>query len=109
MDSATAAPNARRSGATADVESVDVESTAAGRQAAAMATSKNELRLTIPGVGDLRGPSLDQLAFLAGIATLAIFELIEWPVAVVLGVGHVLARNRHHALLRDFGEALDKA
>jgi hypothetical protein len=27
----------------------------------------------------------------------------------VLGVGHVLVHNRHHALLRDFGEALDEA
>jgi hypothetical protein len=46
---------------------------------------------------------------LGGITALALLEIIEWPVAAVLAVGHVLAHNRHHALLRDFGEALDHA
>jgi hypothetical protein len=46
---------------------------------------------------------------LGGIATLAVLEIIEWPIAVVLTAGHILAHNRHHVLLREFGEALDKA
>jgi hypothetical protein len=54
-------------------------------------------------------PPLDQIAFMGGIATLAVIQIIEWPVAAVLTVGHILAHNRHHALLRDFGEALDEA
>jgi hypothetical protein len=54
-------------------------------------------------------PPLDQIAFMGGIATLAVIGIIEWPVAAVLTVGHILAHNRHHALLRDFGEALDEA
>jgi hypothetical protein len=54
-------------------------------------------------------PPLEQIAFMGGIATLAVIGIIEWPVAAVLTVGHILAHNRHHALLRDFGEALDEA
>jgi hypothetical protein len=67
------------------------------------------IHIELPGIGHLHLPPLDQVAFLGGIATLALIEVIEWPVAAVLTVGHVLAHNRHHALLRSFGEALDEA
>ncbi|MCU1627238.1 MAG: hypothetical protein JWP64_2187 [Pseudonocardia sp.] len=80
-----------------------------GREAAASATAKNVIHIELPGIGHLHLPPLDQVAFLGGIATLALIEVIEWPVAAVLTVGHVLANNRHHALLRSFGEALDEA
>lgn len=53
-------------------------------------------------------PSTDQLAFLAGLGVLATFEIIEWPVAVILGVGHALALDHRHRLLADFGEALEE-
>jgi hypothetical protein len=80
-----------------------------GREAAASATAQNEIHIELPGIGHLHMPPLDQVAFLGGIATLALIEIIEWPVAAVLTVGHILAHNRHHALLRSFGEALDEA
>lgn len=80
-----------------------------GTQAAARAIASNSVDVEVPGVGRFRLPSLDQIAFLGGIATLAVLELIEWPVAMVLAAGHILAHNRHHVLLREFGEALDKA
>lgn len=79
------------------------------REAAATAAAQNSIHVEIPNVGHLHLPPLDQIAFIGGIAALAVIQIVEWPVAVVLTVGHVLAHNRHHALLRDFGEALDKA
>jgi hypothetical protein len=82
---------------------------AVGAQAVAKAIASNSVDVEIPGIGRFRLPSLDQIAFLGGIAALAVLELIEWPVAMVLAAGHILARNRHHVLLREFGEALDKA
>lgn len=54
-------------------------------------------------------PPVDQLAFLAGLGFLAAFELIEWPIALAIGVGHELARSRHGKVLREFGEALEEA
>ena len=81
----------------------------AARDAVASASAQNSIRMDVPGIGHLHLPPPDQLAFLGGIATLAVLQLIEWPVAAVLTVGHILAHNRHHAVLRDFGEALDKA
>jgi hypothetical protein len=80
-----------------------------GREAAASATAQNSIRVEMPGMGHLHLPPLDQIGFLGGIAALALIEIIEWPVAAALTVGHILAHNRHHALLRDFGEALDRA
>jgi hypothetical protein len=80
-----------------------------GREAAASATAQNSIHVEIPGIGHVHMPPLDQIAFMGGIATLAVIQIIEWPVAAVLTVGHILAHNRHHALLRDFGEALDEA
>ncbi|HEV7906665.1 MAG TPA: hypothetical protein VGP03_00860 [Pseudonocardiaceae bacterium] len=82
---------------------------AVGQQAAAIATRNNSVHVEIPGVMHIHLPPLDQLAFFGGVATLAFLQIIEWPVAAVLTVGHVLAHNRHNALLRDFGEALDEA
>jgi hypothetical protein len=51
----------------------------------------------------------DQLAFLAGVGVLAACEIIEWPVALVLAVGHQLAHSHHGRMLREFGEALEEA
>ncbi|WP_143675189.1 hypothetical protein [Streptomyces sp. JV178] len=51
----------------------------------------------------------DQLAFLAGVGVLAACEIIEWPVALILAVGHQLAHSHHGRMLREFGEALEEA
>lgn len=79
-----------------------------GREAAASATAQNSIRVEMPGIGHLHLPPHDQIGFLGGIAALALIQIIEWPVAAALPVGHILAHNRHHALLRDFGEAMDR-
>jgi len=64
--------------------------------------------MTLPLLGTVALPSGDELAFLAGVGVLAAFEVIEWPVAVLLGVGHALALDHRHRLLHDFGEALEE-
>lgn len=78
-------------------------------KAAASVIAENSTHLSLPGIGQLRLPPPDQLAFLGGIAALAVMGMVEWPVAAVLTVGHLLAHNRHHELLSEFGEALDEA
>ncbi|MFE6555691.1 hypothetical protein ACFVHS_46180 [Streptomyces sp. NPDC057746] len=54
-------------------------------------------------------PPTEQLAFLAGLGLLAALEIIEWPVALTITIGHEIARNRHSRVLREFGEALEQA
>ena len=47
------------------------------------------------------------LAFALG--ALAAVEIIEWPVALVLGVGHALMQNEHSRVAQEVGEALEDA
>lgn len=54
-------------------------------------------------------PPKEQLAFLAGLGLLAVIDLISWPVAVAMAIGHELVRARHSKVLREFGQALEEA
>jgi hypothetical protein len=80
------------------------------QRAVTAAISKEGGRIVLPyGIGPVRVLSPDRLAFYGGIAALALFGIMEWPVALVIGVGHLLADDHHHKLLADFGEALGEA
>jgi len=46
--------------------------------------AQNSIHVEMPGIGHLHLPPLDQIAFMGGIATLALTQIIEWPVAAVL-------------------------
>lgn len=67
------------------------------------------MRIDIPCVGAIHLPTARQLAFYGGLAALAALEVVEWPIAVVIAVGHVLAEDRHNRVIHDFGEALEEA
>jgi hypothetical protein len=79
------------------------------RAAAAKATRRNSTEVTVPLLGTVKLPAPDELAFLGGVGVLAVIGAIEWPVAVVLGAGHALAAGHRNKVLREFGEALEKA
>jgi hypothetical protein len=57
----------------------------------------------------LETPPVEHLAFYAGLGALAAAEIIEWPVALVLTVGHVLMGLNQRPALRELGEAIDSA
>jgi hypothetical protein len=80
-----------------------------GRRAAAHAKTRNTLHLDMPVIGTVTLPPPDQLAYLAGIAALVAIGCVEWPVAALLGAGHILAADRTHKIIADFGEALEQA
>ncbi len=81
----------------------------AGLAAARRAIAHNSLRVEVPGLATLRLPAPEHWAFYVGLATVAGFGFIDWPVAGVLALGHLLAEDRHNRLLQDFGEALEEA
>lgn len=58
-----------------------------------------EIRLTLP--------PLDKMAFYVGLTGAAVLGVIEWPIALVTGIGHLLSDDRHNRTLRALGEALD--
>ncbi len=82
----------------------------AGTGAAARTVARrNSTQLTLPVLGKVALPPPDELAFLAGAGLLAAAGAVDWPVAVLLAVGHVLANRRNNRVLREFGEALERA
>jgi hypothetical protein len=75
------------------------------------ATSQREgetFVVTLPLVGQMEIPRPEQLAYYGGLAALAALELIDWPVALVIATGHLLASNHHNRLLEDLGEAMEE-
>jgi hypothetical protein len=65
-------------------------------------------RLSIPGLGTLE-LSRPELAFVGGIAVMGVLGLLEWPIAVVLGAGHLLASDRSNRAARALGQAMEEA
>ncbi|GAB2807395.1 hypothetical protein GCM10027176_10610 [Actinoallomurus bryophytorum] len=66
-------------------------------------------RLNVPGLGLVTLPCRDQLVFFGGLGLLAVVGVIEWPVAAVVGAGHLLAAKRNNKALRQVGEVLEQA
>jgi hypothetical protein len=82
----------------------------AAARTAAHVVGKHALTITLPGdLGVVRLPEPERLAFYGGISALAAFGILDWPVAVVLGIGHLLAEDHQHKVLSAFGEALADA
>jgi hypothetical protein len=65
--------------------------------------------LNLPLIGQVEIPRPEALAYYGGLAALAALELIDWPVAVVIAAGHLLASNHHNRLLEELGEAIEDA
>jgi len=75
--------------------------------AAERAVQRNSLYLRIPVLGELNLPAPEQIAFIGGVAVVAVIGLLEWPVAALLVVGHVVATSSHRRMVRALGEALE--
>lgn len=81
----------------------------AGPVAAMRAIEMNSIRLNLPlGIGFVTLPAPQRLAWYGGLAAIAAFGLIDWPIAAVLALGHLLSEDHHNQILRDFGEALEE-
>ncbi len=82
------------------------------RQAAqhAVDTNSSHLRFHLGDTAvDVSLPPLDKLAFYAGLGGAVAFGLIEWPIAALTGLGHLLSDDRRNRTLRALGDALDAA
>lgn len=65
-------------------------------------------RLTLPGLGTLE-LSRPELVFVGGVALMGVLGLLDWPIAVVLGAGHLLAADRSNRAARALGQAMEEA
>lgn len=74
-----------------------------------LVTARGGHRILLTADGTrLETPPVEHLAFYGGIAALAAAEIIDWPVAAVLAVGHLLTGLTNRPALRELGEALDE-
>lgn len=80
-----------------------------GRRAAASVQHAEHIALRIPGIGQVRLPRPEHLAFYAALGALVALEILEWPAAVVLAAGHALTSQGHNRAITEFGEALEEA
>ena len=65
--------------------------------------------VTLPVVGRVRIPRPEELVYYGALAGLAAMEIIDWPIALVIGAGHALASNHHSKVAQELGEALEDA
>lgn len=77
--------------------------------AAKQAVEENVTTLRLPLLGTVWLPPVDHLVWYGGVAALTALEFIEWPLALILAAGHVLAENRSHRTLRALGQALEES
>lgn len=78
----------------------------AAQDAVAANTTQLDLHVGPAGI-QLTLPPADKLAFYAGLAGAAALGVIEWPIALINGIGHLLSDDRRNRTLRALGEALD--
>jgi hypothetical protein len=78
-------------------------------QAVQRVRESQRFAVSLPVLGRVTIPRPEQLAFYGGIAALAALEIIEWPVAVAITAGHLLASQQHNRTLEQLGEALEEA
>jgi hypothetical protein len=64
--------------------------------------------LTVEGY-DIETPPIEHLAFYVGLGALVGIGLVELPIALALGVGHLLIDLTHRPGLEALGEALAEA
>jgi len=81
----------------------------AGRAAAESVQRREHVTVALPLVGRVQLPHPNDMAYYGGIGALVALELLEWPAAVALAVGHALISQKHNRALEEFGEALEDA
>ena len=79
------------------------------RRAAKVAQSgPSTISVPIPWVGTVR-ISRPELAYVGGIVGLSVLGLLEWPIALVIASGHVLAADRSSQTVQGLGDAMTEA
>ncbi|MEU0506481.1 hypothetical protein [Nocardia sp. NPDC005998] len=79
------------------------------RNAVDRVVAAHSFAVDLPVVGRVRIPPPEHLAYYGALGALAVAEIIEWPVALVLATGHWLVENQHNRLAHEVGEALEEA
>jgi hypothetical protein len=82
--------------------------TATHRRAAQGVRETETVAVDVPIVGHVNLPRPEELAYYVGLTVLAVAEIIDWPVALVLAAGHALNYSRHSRVANELGDVLDE-
>ncbi|MFC4590772.1 hypothetical protein [Sphaerisporangium corydalis] len=63
--------------------------------------------VSVPVVGSVIVPPPDRLVYYVALGVLTALEIIEWPIALVIGVGHFLAEQHVSHALQEVGKAVE--
>ena len=83
--------------------------TSSHRSAVDRVREAESFAVDLPMVGNVRIPRPERLAYYGALAALAAAEIIDWPIALLLGVGHALAENHNSKVAQELGSALEDA
>ena len=61
----------------------------------------------VPSSRRATGRPHPRLGWYAGLAVMAAIEIIEWPLAIMMMLGHEIAHRAHSQALRDFAEGVE--
>jgi hypothetical protein len=84
-------------------------STASNGRAGGRADEPQRPHISVPIIGTLTVPPPDRLVFYAVLGALSALEVIEWPLALVIGAGHYLTEQRFSPALQEAGQAAEAA
>lgn len=107
--SASALPAGEHNGAKGAGSPPARRSTGKSRTAARARLQKEPAKVSLPLVGEIALPEGSRVAFYGGLTAFAILGLLDWPVALIVGAGHLLTENRHNETLEALGEVLEEA
>ena len=68
------------------------------RDASKRVAEAQRFSIKLPLVGPVRVPPPDQLAFLGALGALVALELIDWPLALAMGIGSVVVSHQLSSL-----------
>ncbi|MEU0484534.1 hypothetical protein ABZ260_35815 [Streptosporangium sp. NPDC006013] len=83
--------------------------TALDGRAGGQAGGAERPHISLPVIGTLTVPPPDRLVFYGVLGVLGALGVVEWPLVLVVGIGHYLTEQRFSPFLREAGQAAEAA
>jgi hypothetical protein len=65
--------------------------------------------INLPVLGRVSIPRPEHLAYYGALGLMAAVEIIDWPIALAIAMGHALTEQHHSKVAEELGEALEDA
>lgn len=65
-------------------------------------------QVRVPGIGvTLQLPPPERIAWYLGLAAMAAFDIVDWELALIIGIGHLLADNSRYRFLAEMASGAE--